>query len=114
MSRLALLSLLLIACASGGGQEEAPAAPERGPATLRVENRNFFDMTVYVVNGARQRLGAAPGNTTTALPIPADLIHGGARPLRFFCDPVGGEGLPVSEEIVVQPGDTVELIIPPD
>jgi hypothetical protein len=33
-------------------------------------------------------------------------------PLRFFCDPIGEEGLPVSEEILVEPGDEVQLIIP--
>jgi len=109
-----LLALLfLVAACSAGSSEEAPS-PERGPATLRVENRNFLDMTVYVVSGAqRQRLGVAPGNATTSLTIPDRLIPGGASPLRFLCDPIGGEGLPVTEELVVQPGDVVELVIPP-
>ncbi len=103
--------LLVVACSTGGAGEEAPA-PDRGPATLRVENHNFLDMTVYVVNGGRQRLGVAPGNETTSLTIPDRLIRGGAAPLRFLCDPTGGEGLPVTEDIVVQPGDTVEMVIP--
>jgi hypothetical protein len=55
----------------------------------------------------------ARGNATTALSLPERLIRGGASPLRFLCDPIGGEGLPVTEEIVVEPGDTVELMIPP-
>jgi hypothetical protein len=39
-------------------------------------------------------------------------VRGGSASLRFFCDPIGAEGLPISEEIVVEPGDVVELIIP--
>lgn len=107
-----LLSLLVLACA-GGSQGEAPA-PDRSPATIEVENRNFLDMTVYVVNGGvRQRLGVARGNSVATLPIPERLIRGRATPLRFLCDPIGGEGLPVTEEIIVEPGDTVRLLIPP-
>jgi hypothetical protein len=113
MGRLHMLPLLLLlACSAGGGGEDTPA-PARGPATLQVENQNFLDMTVYVVNGARQRLGVAPGNKTVSLTIPDPLVRGGATPLRFLCDPIGGEGLPITEEIVMQPGDTVELVIPP-
>jgi hypothetical protein len=117
MRTLRLLRLLapifLVACSAGSRDEEAPS-PAAGPATLQVENQNFLDMTVYVVSGShRQRLGVARGNTTTSLTIPDRLIRGGATPLRFVCDPIGGQGLPVTEEIVVLPGDVVELVIPP-
>jgi hypothetical protein len=104
--------LLVLACAGRGAGDAV--APDRGPATLEVENRNFLDMTVYVVDGGvRQRIGVARGNATTSLAIPERLIRGGASRLRFLCDPIGGEGLPVSEEIMVEPGDTVGLMIPP-
>ena len=69
--------------------------------------------SVNVVDGAqRQRLGIARGHATTPLTIPDRLVRGGSASLRFFCDPIGGQGLPVSQEIVVEPGDVVELIIP--
>ena len=108
-----LLTLcLVLACSTAGSGDDSPA-PDRGPATLEVDNRNFLDMTVYVVDGVqRQRLGVARGSSTTSLTIPERLIRGGARPLRFLCDPIGGQGLPVSEEIVVEPGDIVELVVP--
>jgi hypothetical protein len=78
-----------------------------------VDNRGFLDMTVYVLDGAqRQRLGIARGLARTPFTIPDRLVRGGAGSLRFYCDPIGGRGLPVSEEIVVAPGDVVELIIP--
>jgi hypothetical protein len=114
MTRLRLLTLLLALACAGGRSDDASPGPTSGPATLEVENQNFLDMTVYVVNGsARQRIGVAGGNATTSLTIPERLIRGGATPLRFLCDPIGGRGLPVTEEIVVVPGDVVELVIPP-
>jgi hypothetical protein len=106
--------LLLIAACSARGAGEGASSPARGNATLEVENQGFYDMTVYVVDGVqRQRLGIARGNATTRLTIPDRLVRGGAAPLRFLCDPIGGEGLPLSEEIVVEPGDEVALVIPP-
>jgi hypothetical protein len=114
MTRLRLLPLLLALACAGGRSDDASPDPAAGPATLEVENQNFLDMTVYVVDGGvRQRIGVAPGNATTSLTISERLIRGGASPLRFLCDPIGSGGPPVSEEIVVVPGDVVELVIPP-
>jgi hypothetical protein len=111
---LVLLPLAIGACHPAREAADDKPRPERGSATLEVENQNFLDMTVYVVEGgARQRLGVVRGNSTTTLTIPEQLIRGGASPLRFLADPIGQEGLPVTEEIVVQPGDAVQLVIPP-
>lgn len=80
---------------------------------LQVENQGFSDMVIYVVTGTqRVRLGLATGNSTKSFPIPNYLIRG-AGTLRFLADPVGGDSTPVSEEITVQPGDIVNLTIPP-
>jgi hypothetical protein len=112
--RCLALSLLLVGCHSGPPSDDAVPAPTGPSATLQVENQGFLDMTVYVLEGAsRQRLGVARGHATTQLAIPEHLVRGGSGTLRFYCDPIGGGGLPVSEEIVVAPGDTVELTIPP-
>jgi hypothetical protein len=108
------LFLLLAACSAGSSEDEGPA-PARGPATVEVDNRGFYDMTIYVIDGVqRQRLGVANGTRVTPFPIPDRLVRGGSAALRFYADPIGGRGLPVSEQIVVEPGDTVELVIPPN
>jgi hypothetical protein len=113
LNRAALLILLVAACHSSRESDEEAPSPSRASTTLQVDNRGFSDMTVYVIDGAqRQRLGVARGLATTSLTIPDRLVRGGSGALRFYCDPIGGRGLPVSEEIVVAPGDTVELIIP--
>ena len=80
---------------------------------LQVENRSFADMVIYAVSGAqRVRLGLATGNSTKSFTVPSSLIRGGG-PLRFLADPIGGSRTPISEEMMVQPGDIVTLTIPP-
>jgi hypothetical protein len=106
---LLLLGAALAACARGR-REPAPADAR---TTLSVENRNFSDMTIYVVRGGqRVRLGLATGNSTTTLVIPSALLSG-ITALRFIADPIGGRASPVTEEITVTPGDQVGMFIPP-
>jgi hypothetical protein len=70
-------------------------------------------MVIYAISGAqRYRLGLATGNSTKSFTIPIGLLRG-AGPLRFLADPIGGRRTPISEDIVVQPGDVVSLTIPP-
>ena len=106
-----LLSLLLGACSHGGSPQVAPNT--NAAATVEVQNQGFADMTIYVLShGARVRLGLAGGHSTSRFPIPAYVL-GGDRLVRFLADPIGGTREPVTEEISVDPGDTVELTIPP-
>ena len=108
---VAMLGLALVACGGSKQQRSAPAPQPR--TSVRVENQGFADMTVYAIrSGQRVRLGIATGSNTTTFTIPANLIFG-ATPLRFLADPIGGRGTPVSDEITVQPGDQVRLVIPP-
>jgi hypothetical protein len=103
---------LVLATACGGRGSQAGPAPDN-PAMLQVENRGFADMVIYAISGAqRVRLGLASGNSTKSFIIPTILIRG-AGPLRFLADPIGGSRSPISEDIVVQPGDIVSLTIPP-
>ena len=45
------------------------------------------------------RTSGAPANSTSTL--------------RFVCDPIGGNRMPVSEEIDVSPGDQLVMIVNP-
>jgi hypothetical protein len=110
--RTVLVSFLLGACSHRGGSPEVAPDP-KAPAAVEVQNQGFPDMTIYAVRqGVRVRLGLAGGHSTTRLPIPAYLLQGD-RVIRFLADPIGGSREPVSEEISVEPGDTVGLTIPP-
>lgn len=115
-ARLALLLALgavAVVPASGCFRRGGAVQQDERPTTLRVRNQNFLDMNVFVVRGGQPiRLGTVSGNSTQVLRIPAYLLAG-VTPLRFVADPIGGSRGPVSEEIVVSPGDQVELMVPP-
>jgi len=110
--RTLLLPLLLAACSHGRGSPQV--TPETGAAaTVEVQNQGFADMTIYVLShGVRVRLGLASGHSTSQFPIPAYALEGD-RLVQFLADPIGGTREPVTEEIGVDPGDTVDLTIPP-
>jgi hypothetical protein len=95
------------------GKPETGAAPNAG-ATLTVENQGFTDMNIYAVSGTigRVRLGQVVGNTTQRIPIPGYLVQSGGT-IRFIADPIGASRAPISDEILVSPGDTISLTIPP-
>jgi hypothetical protein len=106
-----LLALVIIA-ACGGRSAQDTVHPD-SQAMLQVQNQGFADMVIYAVNGAQRiRLGMATGNSTKSFPLPSYLIRTGG-PLRFLADPIGGSRTPISEEMVVQPGEVVTLTIPP-
>ena len=111
--RLAGIVALAVIAGCHAGKTDTAAAPEAG-ATLTVENQGFTDMTIYAVSGTtgRVRLGQVTGNTTQLLPIPGYLVQSGGT-LRFIADPIGGSRRPVSDELLVGPGDSVTLTIPP-
>ena len=107
---VAMLGVAVAACRRNPNRSPAVAQPK---TTLRVENQGFSDMTIYVIrSGQRVRLGTVTGNSTQVLTIPANLVFG-ATSLRFLADPIGSNRTPVSDEITVQPGDEVGLVIPP-
>ena len=81
--------------------------------TLKVQNDSFSDMTLYAIRGLQAvRLGTANGMKTTILRIPGSLIAGPTS-LRFQARPIAGSRQPVTEEITVEAGDEVVMLIPP-
>jgi hypothetical protein len=84
-------------------------APEQPKTYLHVRNGEFLDAVVYLVAGSqRVRLGIASSNRTTTFEIPSHLIFG-ATSLRFAVDPIGGKARPSTGDVVVDPGDDVEM-----
>lgn len=85
-------------------------APEPPPKTIvHVANGEFLDAVVYVVDrGQRVRLGVASSNRTTTFQIPAHLLFA-ATPLSFVVDPIGAPARPSTGDVVIVPGDDLEL-----
>ncbi len=107
-----ILLPLVLGCRSVRAGGEAQPVPAAAKTTLEVDNRGFLEMTVYAfdASGHRVRLGVAGSHAVTVLTIPDYLVRS-ATVLRFLADPVGGRGPPVSDEITVEPGDVVTLIV---
>jgi hypothetical protein len=105
--------LVLTASLAACGKASPGAVDPQAPAYVEVQNQSFYDMTVYASRGgARIRLGMVSGNSTQVLQIPRTLVNPGV-PIRFMADPVGGARTPYTEEIIINPGDTLVLRIPP-
>lgn len=108
----AALCVSVLACSHRAKPNTQGGQPPK--TTVTVDNQSFLDMTVYVISGGQRiRLGQATGSSKSKFTIPAYLIGYGIQPLRFLADPIGGNRLPVSEEINVTAGDEVILTIPP-
>jgi hypothetical protein len=90
--------------------------PEEAPlrTVLKVENQGFPDMNIFVLpeTSNRIRLGTVTGSSNAYFTLPANVVRG-TRELRFQALPIATPRGPVSQSIVVTPGDTVVLTIPP-
>ena len=112
IASLSLALAVLAAPACARLRSSSPAEPD-AKTTVRVDNQSFLDMNVYVWRGSqRLRIGFVNGHSAQTFEIPRSLIFG-ATTLRFQADPIGSNRAPISEEIVVSPGDEVVLQIPP-
>lgn len=115
---LGLVAVIALACApKARGPFEDPAAAAAADAengvVLAVRNQNFLDMVIYILDaggGPRQRLGVAGGNQTAYFNIPKSWIVN--NELRFMADPIGSTGTPISDKVLVEPGDSLFLTIP--
>lgn len=112
------LSLALVAITTLGttgcnrNRVETDVDPN-APTLLIVDNQSFPDMTIYVLEGGRRvRLGLAGGNSQAKFTLPKYLVRS-LTSIRFQADPIGSARAPVSDEIMVSPGDQVTLRIPP-
>jgi hypothetical protein len=103
-------ALFIVSACGTTGRKTYERAGTR--TSVRVENRNKLDMTIYVIHESqRSRLGTVPSFSTRVFNIPNDYVSG-ATPLRFLADPIGRRQRPISQEITVTPGEQIELLIP--
>src|SRR6266550_3419071 len=107
-------ALVVLALLSAGCGHAVRSAPDpQAETTVRVENRNFLDMNVYIVHQSQRiRLGMVTGLSTQVFTIPGYIVRGSGQ-LQFELHAIGGRGNPRTESISVQPGDEVNLIISP-
>ena len=108
-------TLVIGACAPGstGGGGNVSAAPRahRAPATVKVENFNWQDVVVYVVqSGQRVRLGMVTSMSTGKFRLPERFL-GSTSDIRLYADPIGSTSGYTTEAIRVVSGQEVSLSV---
>jgi len=108
-----LLITMVTVCAVAGcwGHRASSQVEPDAAATLRVENRDWLDVDVYVVqNGHRTRLGTVTATSTKSFTFPHSLVLQRA-PIQLLATPIGGPRSLVTESIVVKPGTRVDWLL---
>jgi hypothetical protein len=88
--------------------------PDENTATLlEVESHHWSDVVIYLMNGNQaERLGTVAGVSTNRFSFPYRHIASGGR-LRLRAHPIGGDSF-TSEDVVVQPGQSVKWTLESD
>lgn len=113
-----LLSVFVLMPALGCGLPGGRATPEssltepRGPATIRVDNRSGFALSVHVVSqdGNRRRLGSMGSFETATFELPGSVLAAYTR-FQLRADPTGSSTRFDSDPVIIRPGNTVTWTI---
>lgn len=110
---LLFVTLTAGTCASAGsapGQDPFAGGADAAEIRIRVRNQNFYDATLTAVSDTgNRRMGSVGGNQTAVFSLPWSFTSG----LRIEIDLLAGPTC-LSDYIVVNPGETVTLVIEPD
>ena len=105
-ARVAILAFVatLVSCAAGPGTERV------GPSDVRLEvdNQNYLDVVVFgLQDHTTTRIGSVTGLSSATFTIPHRLLVLGR--VRLLVDPVGSPVAYLTDEVMVNPGDILEL-----
>jgi hypothetical protein len=115
MRRVALASLLL-GCAGKSEDSEQDVRPSETSAEvmLEVENHGWSDIVIYLVRGtAVDRIGMVGSLNTGTFVFPYRKLGIGTD-IRLRADPIGGPRSFTSENLLVQPGQSVKWTLESD
>lgn len=125
-ARMGLLGLMALVAGCGASRstptspapaQDASASADstaRQPIRVQIDNRNFSDMNVYLVNeGTHVLLGSAPGMSKTTLTLPAGSVSSRWQ-VRLLADPIGGSNAIRTPTLLVSPGQNVYWTIGSD
>jgi hypothetical protein len=107
---------LLVAAACGGKREievHHAAAPQVNDSIyVQVINDHFSDARIYAIyeSGSRYTLGLVVGKTKGQLTP----ILWQPRGIQFEISFIATEGLYYSDELLLEPGDVIQITIPPN
>ena len=106
VAALAAVTIDVAGCAT----KHASSALQAERTAVSVKNDNWLDVTIFAVRGgARTRLGFVTGMSRGTFPVPSDFAPDGT--LQLMVDPVGSSATYVTDKIVVNSGQRVELTV---
>ena len=120
--RTGLIGLLTLSTACGAARspqaEPAPApasaSAEAGKTPVEIDNQNFNDMNIYLLEGgSRVFIGSASGLTKTTLLIPHGSV-GADWEVRLLADPIGPSTPIRTGALLVAPAQSVHWTIGAD
>jgi hypothetical protein len=114
--RILGLVVLLLGCGSRSEEAEAdPPAPEHtAEVALEVENHGWSDIVVSLVRGTSvERLGMVRGLKSETFVFPYRRLGAGTD-VRLRAYPIGGPAAFTSENVLVQPGQSVKWTLESD
>jgi hypothetical protein len=93
---------------------ESAASSRNAEVSLEVESHHWSDIVIYLMNGGQsQRLGMVSGVSSEQFVFSyRQLATGGKVRLRAY--PVGGQGSFTSEDVLIQPGQSIKWILESD
>jgi hypothetical protein len=114
--RILGLVVLLLGCGSRSEEAEAdPPAPEHtAEVALEVENHGWNDIVVSLVRGTSvEQLGMMRGLKSETFVFPYRRLGAGTD-VRLRAYPIGGPSAFTSENVLVQPGQSVKWTLESD
>jgi hypothetical protein len=109
--KLLLGSLLLLGCFGPRQklQDDSGPSPLADGFELTLNNRHWLDINVFVQHdGEASRVTTVTASSSQSLILPLWLL-GESRIVRIIAEPVGEEGSYVTDQLRVDPGQSVEL-----
>ena len=110
------LFALLVGCAGKSEETDQEVRPSetRAQVALEVENHGWSDIVIYLVRGtAVDRLGMVGSLNTRTFVFPYQKLGVGTD-VRLRADPIGGPRTFTSENVLVQPGQSVKWTLESD
>ena len=89
--------------------EPAPAQSGRQGFSLVINNRHYLDVNIFMHHdGQTTRVETVTGSSSAALMVPGWMLGKGSV-IRLSAEPVGDVARYVTDNLVIQPGQIVEL-----
>lgn len=93
---------------------EEDSSPDATQVSVEVESHNWSDIVIYLMRGTHsQRLGMVTGLSTIHFAFPYQSLSAGSN-LRLRAYPIGGPGSHTSEDLMVQPGQSIKWTLESD